>query len=91
MLPEGLGKLLKFNYSGFEPATFWLVAQSLNHLFRLYSRVIISRLVDLSPSKILSLWLSTHFVQPNTVALKNGVFWDVTPCGSCKNRRFGGT
>jgi hypothetical protein len=21
----------------------------------------------------------------------NGVFWDVTPCGSCKNRRFGGT
>jgi hypothetical protein len=21
---------------------------------------------------------------------KNGVFWDVTPCGSCKNRRFGG-
>jgi hypothetical protein len=23
--------------------------------------------------------------------LKNGVFWDVTPCGSCKNRRFGGS
>jgi hypothetical protein len=23
--------------------------------------------------------------------LKNCVFWDVTPCGSCKNRRFGGT
>jgi hypothetical protein len=23
--------------------------------------------------------------------LKNGVFLDVTPCGSCKNRRFGGT
>jgi hypothetical protein len=22
---------------------------------------------------------------------KNGVFWDVTSCGSCKNRRFGGT
>jgi hypothetical protein len=20
---------------------------------------------------------------------KNGVFWDVTTCGSCKNRRFG--
>jgi hypothetical protein len=27
----------------------------------------------------------------NSVALKNGVFWDVTPCGSCKNRRFVGT
>jgi hypothetical protein len=26
-----------------------------------------------------------------TVPLKNGVVWDVTPCGSCKNRRFGGT
>jgi hypothetical protein len=21
--------------------------------------------------------------------MKNGVFWVVTPCGSCKNRRFG--
>jgi hypothetical protein len=25
------------------------------------------------------------------VTMKNGVFWDVVPCGSCKNRRFGGT
>jgi hypothetical protein len=23
--------------------------------------------------------------------MKNAVFWDVTPCGSCKNLRFGGT
>jgi hypothetical protein len=23
--------------------------------------------------------------------IKNGVFWDVTPCGSCKNRRIEGT
>jgi hypothetical protein len=23
--------------------------------------------------------------------MKNGVFWDVTPCGPCNNRRFGGT
>jgi hypothetical protein len=22
------------------------------------------------------------------VTMKNGVFWVVTPCGSCKNRRF---
>jgi hypothetical protein len=22
--------------------------------------------------------------------MKNGVFWVVTPCGSCQNRRFGG-
>jgi hypothetical protein len=26
-----------------------------------------------------------------TNMVKNGVFWVVTPCGSCKNRRFGGT
>jgi hypothetical protein len=25
------------------------------------------------------------------VPMKNDVFWVVTPCGSCKNRRFGGT
>jgi hypothetical protein len=25
------------------------------------------------------------------VTMKNGVFWVVMPCGSCKNRRFGGT
>jgi hypothetical protein len=25
------------------------------------------------------------------VTMKNGVLRDVTPCGSCKNRRFGGT
>jgi hypothetical protein len=23
------------------------------------------------------------------VTMKNGVFWDVPACGSCKNRRFG--
>jgi hypothetical protein len=26
---------------------------------------------------------------PSSCYLKNGIFWDVTPCGSCKNRRFG--
>jgi hypothetical protein len=25
------------------------------------------------------------------VTMKNAVFWDITPCGSCVNRRFGGT
>jgi hypothetical protein len=25
------------------------------------------------------------------VTMKNGVLLDVTPCGSCRNRRFGGT
>jgi hypothetical protein len=37
--------------------------------------------------------LLTHKVVINTINsdMKNGVFWVVTPCGSCKNRRFGGT
>jgi hypothetical protein len=25
------------------------------------------------------------------VTMKNSDIWDVTPCGSCKNRRFGGS
>jgi hypothetical protein len=25
------------------------------------------------------------------VTMKNVIFWDVTSCGSCANRRFGGT
>jgi hypothetical protein len=25
------------------------------------------------------------------VTMKKDALWDVTPCGSCKNRRFGGT
>jgi hypothetical protein len=44
----------------------------------------------------------THILHPNTRNnknlneelvnwLKNGVLWDVMPCGSCKNGRFGGT
>jgi hypothetical protein len=32
-----------------------------------------------------------RFEVSTAVTMKNGVFWDVTPCGSCKNRCFGGT
>jgi hypothetical protein len=32
-----------------------------------------------------------RFAVFTAVTMKNGVFWDVTPRGSCKNRRFGGT
>jgi hypothetical protein len=34
---------------------------------------------------------SVRFEFFTAVAIKNDVFWDVTACGSCKNRRFGGT
>jgi hypothetical protein len=32
-----------------------------------------------------------RFEDFTAVTMKNGVFWDATPCGYCKNRRFGGT
>jgi hypothetical protein len=35
--------------------------------------------------------ISVRFEVFTAVSMKNCVFWDVTPCGSCKNRRFGGT
>jgi hypothetical protein len=34
---------------------------------------------------------NVRFEVITAVTMKNGVFWDVTACGSCKNRRFGGT
>jgi hypothetical protein len=35
-------------------------------------------------------YVSVRFEVFTAVTMKNGVFWDVTPCGSCNNRRFGG-
>jgi hypothetical protein len=34
--------------------------------------------------------LCVRFEVLKVVTMKNGVFWDVMPCGSCTNRRFGG-
>jgi hypothetical protein len=36
-------------------------------------------------------WYHVRFEVSTAVTMKNAVFWDVTPCGSFKNRRFGGT
>jgi hypothetical protein len=37
-------------------------------------------------------WILSIVLNKNwqTTFRENGVFWVVTPCGSCKNRRFGG-
>jgi hypothetical protein len=35
--------------------------------------------------------LPVRFEVFTAVTMKNGVLWDIMPCGSCKNRRFGGT
>jgi hypothetical protein len=38
-----------------------------------------------------SLLSIVYMHSPILFALKNAIFWDVTPRSSCKNRRFGGT
>jgi hypothetical protein len=35
--------------------------------------------------------MKVRFEVFTAVTMKYGVFWVVMPCGSCKNRRFGGT
>jgi hypothetical protein len=35
--------------------------------------------------------VSVRFEVFTAVTMKNAVFCDVTPCDTCKNRRFGGT
>jgi hypothetical protein len=48
------------------------------------------RAVNFATSKIL-IFKNTMFPHATFINIKNGVFWVVTPCGSYKNRRFGGT
>jgi hypothetical protein len=38
-----------------------------------------------------SISVTDIFKQQTVVNLKNAIFWDVALCGSCVNRRFGGT
>jgi hypothetical protein len=37
-----------------------------------------------------NLKIHVRFEVFTAVTMKNAVFWDVTPCGSSNNRRFGG-
>jgi hypothetical protein len=48
--------------------------------------------VDLFASFIATTGLQhVRFEVFTAVTMKNVVFWDVMPCDSCKNQRFGGT
>jgi hypothetical protein len=60
--------------------TFWC-SRGISYLS---IRVVKASLVKLS-------LLAVRFEVFTAVTLKNGVFWDVTLCGYCKNRRFGRT
>jgi hypothetical protein len=41
--------------------------------------------------RVYSVIYRVRFEVSTTLTMKNGVFWDVTPCGCCKSQRFGGT
>jgi hypothetical protein len=91
--PEVLGKLVKFIYL-IESWIRCLPAYSIlpqtphYHLPRpltaycCYSRDFM---------KIFCRTCCVRFQVSTAVTVKNAVFWDVTPCGSCKNLRFRGT
>jgi hypothetical protein len=50
--------------------------------------VIRSRKKNLSLIEALDVYSVARFEVFTAVTKKNGVFWDVTPYGCCKNRRF---
>jgi hypothetical protein len=46
---------------------------------------------DIAANYTAELLLPVRLEVFTSVTMKNGVFSDVTPCGSCKNRHFGRT
>jgi hypothetical protein len=70
-------------------APSWHILRFSHTLQNLYSNVYVNTaILGIQFMSILQRDL-IKFKQTRT--LKNCVFWVVTPCGSCKNRRFGGT
>jgi hypothetical protein len=56
-----------------------------SHVIPTVNAVIVKAVVIFCPQAILS-----NSVTEAVIFLKNAVFWDVTPCGPCKNQRVGG-
>jgi hypothetical protein len=56
----------------------------------LYPLIFLCCVLMMGRSHIWGVWFR-GFTLELWLILKNGVFWNVTPCGSCKNRLFGGT
>jgi hypothetical protein len=61
----------------------YLTADSFSEIYR--------QLNVLAANRIKVTTYLVRFEVFTAVTMKNGVFWDVTPCGSCKNRRSLGT
>jgi hypothetical protein len=61
--------------------------ETFNTLRRLYREPLVQRLDTLN-----DLMLKLHVIfEDSRRWLKSAIFWDVPPCGSCKNRHFGET
>jgi hypothetical protein len=85
--PEGLGGQIKFGYFiAFRTRDLpvcYITSQSQRYCV---TQAIFQGLYNLCNSRDL-----VGFEVFTALTMENGVFWDVTPCGYCKNRRFGGT
>jgi hypothetical protein len=57
-----------------------LLLTDVNECFRMHGDICIS---DLTAWTVIQ---DVRFEVFTAVTMKNGVFWDVTPCGSCMNR-----
>jgi hypothetical protein len=53
------------------------------------STIRVTRIGELGTTLALTSNRRTLLVTANVLPMKNSVFWDVTPCGYRKNRRFG--
>jgi hypothetical protein len=80
---------LSFSFCFFLPSTLRPVQVCVKDL-----TPTLTELTQLLPNEISALKQSNDCVRFEVfmaVTMKNVVFWYVTPCGSCKNRSFGGT
>jgi hypothetical protein len=69
--------------------------------FGIWQRRVVLARTDISEEDIEAMFFSEtsalarttrrRHIPEDKFLMKNGVFWDVTPCGYYKNRRFGGT
>jgi hypothetical protein len=59
----------------------WRLLLGYLHTLCIYRRLVVSA----------CMFKVVRFEVFTAVTMKNCVFWDVTPCGSCMNRRLGGT
>jgi hypothetical protein len=77
----------------------WSLTLREEHGLKVFENRVLRRIFGPKRVEVMGRWIKLHnedlyYVRLEVftaVTMKNGVFLDVTPCGSCTNRRFGGT